>query len=354
MKYRKYLVPILHILAWAVVYFLPDLLFEAPAGPVFLVKRNLHFVLALFFFYLNYFVLVPRLLLHKKQALFSLAVLLALVFSYYINDFIMHNVREKYIMEMVVNQRPMAANSFRRIEKRRERHRRAENAGTVVVVLMGFFISTIARETREWYVQEKEHKEMEKQKLVSELSFLKSQVNPHFLFNSLNGIYALAIKKSDKTPDAVLQLSELMRHMLYESEREEVALDKEVEYLQNYIQLQKLRMPEGVQINFDVEGDIGGKMIAPMLFIPFIENGFKHGVDVDGVRMQIKLKVQDNTLTFDMINSISEATSKDSSSGIGLANVRKRLDLLYGNKYHLDFNKSNGNFVVHLQLNLKA
>jgi LytS/YehU family sensor histidine kinase len=174
------------------------------------------------------------------------------------------------------------------------------------------------------------------------------------LFNSLNGIYALAIKKSDATPDAVLQLSELMRHMLYESEKEEVALGKEVEYLRNYLQLQKLRMPEGAQINFDVEGDVGGKMIAPMLFIPFIENGFKHGVDIDGVRIQIKLKVKDNTLTFDMINSISGSTSKDASSGIGLANVRKRLDLLYGNKYHLDYKESNGNFVVHLQLNLSA
>lgn len=241
-----------------------------------------------------------------------------------------------------------------RMERRRERHRHAENAGTVVIIMMGFFISTIARETREWYVQEKERKEMEKQQLISELSFLKSQVNPHFLFNSLNGIYALAIKKSDKTPDAVLQLSDLMRHMLYESEKEEVALEKEVEYLQNYIQLQKLRLPGEAQVTFDVEGDISGKNIAPMLFIPFIENGFKHGVDADGVAIQIKMKVEGNALTFDMMNSISKAASKDPVSGIGLTNVRKRLDLLYAGNYYLNYRESNGRFIVHLQLKLKA
>ncbi len=354
MTFRKYLTPILHVLAWIVIYFLPDLLFEAPSGPVFMVKRNLHFVLVFFFFYLNYFVLVPRLLLHKKQILFSLTVLFALVFSYYINDFVMYKVREKYVTETHAGPKRVNANSLQRLEKRRERHRRAENAGTVVVVLMGFFISTITRETREWYQQEKERKELEKQRLISELSFLKSQVNPHFLFNSLNGIYALAIKKSDKTPDAILQLSELMRHMLYESDREKVALEKETEYLKNYIQLQKLRLPPEVKINFDVEGVVQGKMIAPMLFIPFIENAFKHGVDTKGGNIQIKLKVKDNILTFDMLNRISQAQNKDSVSGIGLINVSKRLDLLYPGRHKLAYKETSGNFVVHLQLNLEA
>jgi len=355
MNFRKYLTPVLHVLAWIAVYFLPDLLFEVPAGPVFLIKRNLHFILVFFFFYLNYFVLVPRFLLHKKQVLFALTVILALVFSYYSNDIIMRRVHNKYPGNvMVMTKKPVSAKKLERMERRMEHRRRAENAGTVVIVLMGMFISTIARETREWYIQDKERKEMEKQQLISELSFLKSQVNPHFLFNSLNGIYSLAIKKSDKTPDAVLQLSELMRHMLYESDREEVELEKEVEYLKNYIQLQKLRIPPEGQVSFEVEGDISRKMIAPMLFIPFIENAFKHGVDADGATIQIKMLVKGNILTFDMMNRVSQAKSKDSSSGIGLMNVRKRLDLLYGNRYKLEYKESNGNFVVHLYLNLEA
>ncbi len=352
MSFRKYITPLLHVLAWIVVYFLPDLLFEAPAGPVFLVKRNLHFVLVLFFFYLNYFVLVPRLLLHKKQWLFALTIVAALVFSYYVNDTVMMQVRERY--RSVVATKPLSPKEVKRMTERRRRHRHAENAGTVVVVMMGFFISTITRETREWYVQEKERKEMEKQQLVSELSFLKSQVNPHFLFNSLNGIYALAIKKSDKTPEAVLQLSDLMRHMLYESDKEKVALEKETEYLKNYIQLQKLRLPPEVQVNFQVEGELQGKTIAPMLFIPFVENAFKHGVDTAGGNIQIKLQLKGNTLSFDMINRISKAQNKDAVSGIGLANVRKRLDLLYPNRYKLEHKETNGNFVVHLHLNLES
>ncbi|HFB61389.1 MAG TPA: histidine kinase [Bacteroidetes bacterium] len=351
MTFRKYLTPILHVLAWIVVYFLPDLLFEAPAGPVFFVKRNLHFVLVFVFFYLNYFLLVPKLLLHKKQWLYALAILAALVFSYYINDTVMGQVREKYRKTETVKQ--VSPREVRRITERRQRHRHAENAGTVVIVMMGFFISTITRETREWYVQEKERKEMEKQQLISELAFLKSQVNPHFLFNSLNGIYALAMKKSDKTPEAVLQLSDLMRHMLYESDKEKVALEKETEYLQNYIQLQKLRLPPEVQVNFQVEGELQGKTIAPMLFIPFVENAFKHGVDSRGGNIQIKMQVKGNALSFDMINRISQAQNKDAVSGIGLANVRKRLDLLYPNRYKLEYKETNGNFVVHLHLALE-
>lgn len=218
---------------------------------------------------------------------------------------------------------------------------------------MSFFISTITRETREWYVQEKERKEMEKQQLISELSFLKSQVNPHFLFNSLNGIYALAMKKSDKTPEAVLQLSDLMRHMLYESDKEKVALEKEVEYLQNYIHLQQLRLPSEVQVNFQAEGELHGKTIAPMLFIPFVENAFKHGVDSRGGNIQIKIQVKGNILSFDMMNRISQAQNKDTVSGIGLANVRKRLDLLYPSRYKLEYKETNGNFVVHLHLTLE-
>jgi two-component system LytT family sensor kinase len=355
MTFRKYLTPILHVLAWVVIYFLPDLLFEAPTGTVFLIKRNLHFVLVFFFFYLNYFVLVPRLLLHKKQALYALTLLLVLVFSYYTNDIVMRRVHKQYDRPLIQSSRkPLQPKTLQHLQARRERHRRAENTGTVIVVMMGLLISTIARETSEWYRQEKERKEMEKQQLVSELSFLKSQVNPHFLFNSLNGIYALAIKKSDKTPEAVLQLSDLMRHMLYESNNEEVALEKEVKYLENYIQLQKLRLPPEMQINFQVEGDINGKRIAPMLFIPFIENAFKHGVDSDGGNIQIKLQVKGNTLSFDMVNRISQAQHKDAVSGIGLVNVRKRLDLLYQGRYQLEYQATNGNFVVHLHLNLEA
>ncbi len=352
MKIQKYLTPILHVLAWIVVYFLPDLLFEAPSGMTFLVKRNLHFILVVAFFYLNYFIFVPHLLLKKKQFLFFLALLVSLVFTYYVNDSVMQYVHNKYEQESSAqNQSPQRK---LQIKHRKQRHRNEENTGTVVVVLLGFLISTVMCETREWYKQDRKRKEMEKEKLVSELSFLRSQVNPHFLFNSLNGIYALAIKKSDKTPDALLQLSDLLRHMLYDADYGLVLLKKEVDYLQNYIQLQRLRLPDDAKISLDFLGDLSTRMIEPMLFIPFVENAFKHGVDSEGADIRIKLSVKGNHLAFEISNRISQAKSKDASSGIGLANVKKRLDLHYGDDYELRYGKSKGFFKVDLHLNLKS
>jgi LytS/YehU family sensor histidine kinase len=340
------------VLAWIAVYFLPDLLFEAPTGTVFLVKRNLHFILVVSFFYLNYFIFVPKLLLKKRQFFFFVALLASLVFTYYVNDTVMTYVHDKYAQpESIQNMSPQKK---QQIERRIKRHRMEDNNGTVFVVLLGFLIGTVLCETREWYKQDRKRKEMEKEKLVSELSFLKSQVNPHFLFNSLNGIYALAIKKSDKTPDALLQLSDLLRHMLYDADHGLVLLKKEVDYLQNYIQLQKLRLPEEAKISFDVVGDLSSKMIEPMLFIPFVENAFKHGVDSEGAEIRMKLTLKGNHLAFEVVNRISQAKSKDASSGIGLANVKKRLELHYGDDCVLNYGKSKGFFKVDLHLNLKS
>jgi len=351
MKARKYLTLIIHLAAWSVVYFLPELLFEAPAGTVFFIKRNLHFILVVVFFYLNYFIFVPRFLLSKKQILYAAALVLSLVFTFYVNDLTMRYVRKNYETPRVYKSLQRKAQMKHRMERRRN----AENTGTLVVVLLGFFVSTVSRETRELYKQEKQRKDMEKEKLVSELSFLKSQVNPHFLFNSLNGIYALAIKKSDKTPDAILQLSDLMRYMLYESEEELVGLNKEVKYLNNYIALQRLRLPaDEARIIFDVEGDVASKQIEPMLFIPFLENAFKHGVDSEGADIAVKIAVKGNELFFEVANRVSQAKSKDKASGIGLSNVKKRLDLHYGHQYRLDYEQVKDIFKVKLHLNLRS
>lgn len=349
MKSRKYLIVLLHIAAWTLVYFLPELIFEAPSGEIFFFKRNLHFILAVMFFYLNYFVFVPKLLLCKKQWIYAFVVVASLFFTYFVNDITMHYVRQ----ELSITHNNNSLEQTPKLKKRIARHHQAENTGTVVVVLIVFFLSTIMRETSELYKQERKRKDMEKEKLVSELSFLKSQVNPHFLFNSLNGIYALAMKKSDITPTAVLQLSDLMRHMLYESEKESIDLEKEIKYLENYIDLQRLRLPKDANIEFNVNGKIKGKQIEPMLFIPFIENAFKHGVVSHGVDIRINIDIKDNVLNMEVTNKISTAKSKDSVSGVGLTNVKKRLDLLYENNYKLDFDKANGVFVVNLKLNLK-
>ena len=206
-----------------------------------------------------------------------------------------------------------------------------------------------------WYMQEKLRKELENQKLKAELSFLKLQVNPHFLFNALNNIYSLSvIENSNKTGESILKLSELMRYVLYEKEDEEhrVSLNNEIEHVNNYIDLEKLRHPGDVFINFSIEGETNDKWIAPLLLFPLIENACKHGILTNREKpVNIQLKVNDKHMNF-TIENFNNGYLKDGAGGIGLPNVQKRLDLLYGNKYSMDIKRTDEKFLIDLQLPL--
>ena len=221
--------------------------------------------------------------------------------------------------------------------------------------LMVWGISSGLKITAEWFKNERTKREMENQKISAELLNLKSQINPHFLFNSLNSIYSLANKNSDKrTAQTILKLSDMMRYMMYESADNIVALEKEIEYLKNYIELQQIRLKETIPVTFNVSGKIGNKMIAPLLLIPFVENAFKHGISyLHESFISIELNFEENHLNFKTTNSIStDLVEKEKSSGIGLENVRKRLDLLYPQKHKLQTFKSENSFTVKLQIQL--
>ena len=206
-----------------------------------------------------------------------------------------------------------------------------------------------------WFQQEKIRKELENQKLQAELSFLKMQVNPHFLFNALNNIYSLAVmEKSKKTGDSIMKLSELMRYVLYEKEDSEnkVSLNKEIRHINSYIDLEKLRHPGDIYINFSIEGETDDKRIAPLLLFPLVENACKHGVLTDAHKpVDINLKITDHQLDFS-IENYTNTYQKDEIGGIGIPNVQKRLNLLYGNKYSLNVNDSGEKFFVNLHLPL--
>jgi len=206
-----------------------------------------------------------------------------------------------------------------------------------------------------WFQQEKLRKELENQKLKAELSFLKMQVNPHFLFNALNNIYSLAVmEKSKKTGESIMKLSDLMRYVLYEKEDEEnkVSLEKEIRHINSYIDLEKLRHLGDVNINFSIEGSINGKRVAPLLLFPLIENACKHGILNDTQKpVDIHLKTNDQHLDVTIENYIN-TYEKDKTGGIGIQNVQKRLELLYGKKYFLDVNQNGEKFIVHLHLPL--
>jgi hypothetical protein len=207
-------------------------------------------------------------------------------------------------------------------------------------VVTGTFVSLLSYGwglTANWFKGEKLRKELETQRIHAELSFLRMQMNPHFLFNSLNSIYSLSLKKSDDTPEAVLKLSELMRYLLYENEDADhkVGLAKEIEYLENYIRFQQIRFKDRLFIDFLIEGDITGKRIVPLLLVPFVENGFKHGVLTDtNYPLQVVLVVQGERLILQVKNKKS-LDNKDFTGGVGLDNVKRRLMLLYPGKHQL-------------------
>ncbi len=214
--------------------------------------------------------------------------------------------------------------------------------------LMGLVTYFIVASNR----MEKEKKEIEKEKIQAELSFLKSQINPHFLFNTINDIYALTYQKDDQAPEALLKLSSILRYMLREGSAGKVSLQKELAYLTDYIELQRIGLKGKLYLDFTIEGKIDDQEIPPLLLIPFAENIFKHGV-VDNPASPARMNIKINNTIFSMECSNSvRPQQKDNSSGIGLNNVRRRMELLFPDNYNFTIHETGDQFGCRLQLNL--
>ncbi len=219
-----------------------------------------------------------------------------------------------------------------------------------------FVAVTIASFWELWTVlqgREKEYLEMSRQRSESELKLLRSQINPHFLFNALNDIYALSVMDSDRTSESIMQLSELLRYVLYECNSGAVPLDKEVKYIQDYLALFQLKKEDDLDIRIDFPKGKIEKYIQPMILIPFVENALKHGdLTIDeNAWISIDLEALDDRINFSIENSISNSEmQKDAASGIGLENVVKRLDILYKGKYDLNIENAGEIFSVQLKL----
>ena len=206
-----------------------------------------------------------------------------------------------------------------------------------------------------WYLKQEAYQQIEREKLQAELQLLKSQVHPHFLFNTLNNLYALTLRKSSRSSAVVLKLSELLSYMLYDCNASEVLLEKEIAFMRNYIGLEQLRYGDRLDMSVTISGDYQNKLIAPLLLVPFLENAFKHGTSeqLEQAWMHVELSVQDTKLKFKLINS-REVTEHDETyvGGIGLQNVKKRLELLYPNRYDLRINAEDETFMITLSLEL--
>ncbi|SKC71522.1 sensor histidine kinase [Ohtaekwangia koreensis] len=284
-------------------------------------------VLLAIFFYLNMFIFVPRILSKKSWWPYTFIVVLA--FSIYL--FAGYAIRLYFIPAGDMG-RPFGPPLFVGVPN----------------FLMVFGLSLALRIMQDRSSFEAALKEQENEKLKSELSFLRSQVSPHFMFNVLNSLASLARKKSDQVESAIIQLSQLMRYSLYHTEKK-VTLEQEAEYLSNYIELQKLRFGSTINMHFHVDIERKETVIEPMLLVPFVENAFKHGVGlIHEPVIIILLEATAYRISFTVRNRFNPSSNevKDESSGIGLQNVRRRLDLLYKDLYTLEIYKTDDNWFI--------
>ncbi|MDW3651995.1 MAG: sensor histidine kinase [Bacteroidia bacterium] len=216
------------------------------------------------------------------------------------------------------------------------------------------FVSIPLRMVGTWIKRKELEQEIKTQQLEAELRFLKAQVNPHFLFNALNNIYSLSFTGSDKAPEMILKLSDMMSYMLYDCKSEQVLLSAELAYLRNYIELQQLKKDGELNIEFKLMGDPGGLLITPMLFIPFFENSFKHGnlEDLEHGWMKGHLKIEKEGLKFHMSNSYCPGKKESEKGGVGLENIRERLALLFPEKHELDIQQNENIYRVDLSIKI--
>jgi two-component system LytT family sensor kinase len=194
---------------------------------------------------------------------------------------------------------------------------------------------------KQWYISQQEKQQFKSEQLQAELKYLKAQVHPHFLFNTLNNLYSLTINGSKKAPEVVFKLAELMSYMLYDSNKPLVPLQKEIDYIEDYITLEKLRYDERLDVSLNVHADLSAYCIAPLIILPFIENSFKHGCsnEIGSVWVHIDILANNGQLIFKIENSkgIPDLGKKPSLGGLGLQNVRQRLNLIYKDSHKLQF-----------------
>ncbi|PKQ65129.1 hypothetical protein BZG02_04695 [Labilibaculum filiforme] len=227
---------------------------------------------------------------------------------------------------------------------------------TFIYVGLTSFLSLM----REWFILQKisfQLKDIEREKLEAELKALKAQINPHFLFNTLNNIYSLTLDKSDKAPSLVLKLSDLMRYILYDCNDRYVLMEKELEFIKNYLDLQKIRLDDSIPVKMEVKGNVARSKIAPLLFEPLIENAFKHGAygKNNGGFVNILLNFEDENHIELLIENRSQHVwdkEDEKNSGIGIKNVIRRLELLYPEKHRLEIKDEDNLFKVSLQIDL--
>ena len=315
-----------------------------------------------FLFYLNANFLMPRFLDKRRVAtyalllVFSMGIVLALLAGPIKTFLPVKDPRfPKHMMEMEARKpRPKNERFLDRNLLGRKRRFDPRAIGIIISSAAVLFVSSVYFNVKNRKSKDEEMLQLKNQSLEAEKKFLKSQINPHFLFNTLNNLYSLASQRSEKTADAIQQLSEILRYTIYDSESKWVTLQKELEYIRHYIKLQSLK-DDGFAERITLETKSANErlQIPPMLLLPFIENAFKHGdlATSEDSFLHISISSIQNSLRFVCENTITAASqAKDKTGGIGLKNVRRRLELIYGTNFSLDIRQSSDTFLINLEL----
>ena len=299
-------------------------------------KTFINYVLLLFFFYLNYYCLIPRFYFTNKKAIY---ILLITVYYVFIDRFPYYIVNHQYVYQFI--------RSLGIIIPFEGNHCFNSHLGAIIPFLSVLTLSFLIKKNNQL-------SQAFNDKLKSEVSYLKEQINPHFLFNTLNSIYALTLEKSNDAPKAVLKLSGMMRYVVTESNQEYVSLEKEINYVEDYIELQKLRMDEHIKFSYTRSGAFAGKKIAPLVLIPFIENAFKYGLNPDrDSDISIAITVENNLLSLIVKNKIViNELPPNLKTETGIENTQKRLDFMYPNRYTLKIINDSAVYTVHLTIDL--
>lgn len=346
---------VLHILAWAIIVIIPRYLINTFGDGNQQFLNHLYINLTIYgsLFYVNYLWLVPNFFLKDKKLryfLFAFVGVLAVCL-------IMWFVNEKLFFD------PERARQFEEIMKELDKNEevmkpplkqfRILNYIYTSILVLGFSFGL--RLLVKVNDDEKIRKELEREKLNSELAFLKNQISPHFFFNTLNNIYSLIAIDSTEAQGAVLKLSKLMRYLLYESEVGKTKLSEEISFINHYIDLMKLRLSKKVELDIQMPVEYPDLQLPPLVFITFVENAFKHGISYrDHSFIKIRMHIDQKLITFTTVNSIGSSSSENDGqqSGIGLENVKKRLNLLFPGKHKLNIEEDDQQFRVCLQLDL--
>lgn len=337
---QKYQSVILHVLTWSIFFLLPVILEQGYGGrrPRSIPEAGFLYlnILANFFwvitFYLNTKMLIPRVLYKRKFAFYLITQLLIfgiiLLFHRLLFEILLADLSFSFYRSALYNGIPF-----------------------LFILMASIAFKSVSDKIKSDLVAS----EKQRENLKTELAFLRSQINPHFFLNVLNNMVALARMKSEALEPTILKLSSLVKYMFYETDEEKVLLKSELNYLKGYIDLQKQRIGDRVSLAADLNPTEDWHTIEPMLLIPFVENAFKHGIGlIPEPAIHISLTTQGNQLHFCVKNKYAAAAeTRDSGSGIDLANVKRRLELLYGDKHQLEIKTSEGWFTVNLYLTLR-